>query len=320
MNKLLDPIKYVIDHAEHVQIDEQAIEKYVANFQETKVDHWMKACPFSYHALPNMEDEIDRWFLADAMAFCFWGYPTKWTVEYQSQKIDGWWALLAALQCNLEKKTELLDGNYLASMSEAEARVLLAGVPEIPLLKERLMAFRDIGTVLVAKYAGRFHNFLKSSPTDGTEFIYALAKEFPIFQDVSLYKGIDVPFYKKAQLLAHDLVVGFPNSPYARLTGIDELTGEADYKVPALLRKFGILEYSKELAEKVDKRIELPQDSLEEIEIRAGMLWTCHLICEKLKAKKINLDPINLDGILWVQSQTKSGEDKPYHLTLTTNY
>ena len=105
-----------------------------------------------------------------------------------------------------------------------------------------------------------------------------------------------------------------------RINNIDQLPGHADYKIPAILRKLGILIYHKDLVERIDSRIEVPVGSNMEIEIRANMLWATHLICEKLKPKFPEINPVTLDGILWALSQKKSKSGKPYHLTKTVCY
>lgn len=320
MNKLLSSVKYVSENSDHVKINAEAIDQYVLTFEPAAVNHWMKACPFEYRACLSVEDEIDRWFLADAMAYCFWGYPTKWTIKYEGKEIDGWWALLASFQRALEAGTPLLDGEYLASLDKNQAKILFAGEPPIPLLNERLEDFNQIGELLVKNYAGRFHHYLADSLKDATAFIIDLAQKFPTFYDVDHYKGKEVLFYKKAQLFAHDLLIGFAGSKYSHITGADQLTGEADYKVPAILRKLGVLEYSDHLSRLVDSRTILPPRSCEEIEIRANMLVACDMILQKLQPLYPAINALTLDGILWVASQDKSPSDKPYHLTLTRDY
>jgi hypothetical protein len=101
---------------------------------------------------------------------------------------------------------------------------------------------------------------------------------------------------------------------------LEELTGKADYKIPALLRKYGILEYVSELADRVDNRKEITAGSEMEVEIRAHMLWATELISRGLTQRGIKMTPIKLDNVLWVMSQYKSADDRPYHLTLTVNY
>lgn len=320
MNQLLASVQYVVEHSDHVTINQDAIERYTSSFTPNPVGHWIKACPFEYRPCVKIEDEIDRWFLADAMAYCFWGYPSKWTIEYEGKPIDGWWALLAAIQREIEAGSPILEANYLANLDIFQARTLFAGKPEIPLFKDRIEDFNQIGRHLNEKYSGRFCNYLSKSPKDATQFIFNLAQEFPTFYDVSTYKGREVLFFKKAQLLAHDLSAYFSKSGYVSLIGLGQLTGEADYKVPAILRRLGILAYDKELSSKIDNRIIIDVGSAEEIEIRAGMLWACHVIVEKLQKRYPTMNALTLDSMLWVASQDKLPSNKPYHLTMTKAY
>ena len=318
--KWIDIVHHVTSHADHVTVNESALDRYVADFRPISLDHWMKACPFEYRPLPRVEDEVARWFLSDAMAFCFWGYPAKWTTEYQGEKIDGWWGLLAAVQRALESGIPFTDSKYLANLTRTDAQRLFMGVPEIPLFDERVAALRQIGSVLINDYAGHVHSFLAKAPREATRLTLALASTFSTFNDTSPYKGETIPFYKKAQLLVHDLSVGFSDTPYGAITGVDDLIGEADYKIPWQLHKLGILIYDEELSHMINARAPLPVDSAWEVEIRAGMLWAIHLIVEKLQERGVHTNAMTVDGILWVQSQKKTARDEPYHLTLTTDY
>lgn len=319
MNKLLSSAQSVVTSAKQVSVDQAAINRFSQDFQPQQADHWLKACPFTYHALPDRHQELFRWFLEDAMAFCFWGHPKKWTIQYQSKSIDGWWALLAIFQQALENKTPILDPKFLSQLDTAQGKQIFAGEPDIPLLEGRVGALKQIGKQIIDKYDGNFSNFLTIAPKNAIDFVVFLGQEFSIFQDVSTYQGQTVYFYKKAQLFAHDLSVGFPDLADFKLTNLDDLTGEADYKVPALLREFGILNYSPDLAAKVDSRTILPPDSAEEIEIRACMIWAFHLITLELAKRSIQLNALELDVSLWVMSQTHQFKH-PYHLTLTTDY
>ena len=80
------------------------------------------------------------------------------------------------------------------------------------------------------------------------------------------------------------------------------------YKLPQILRKFGILSYNDHLAQKVDAKISLPYGSEEEVEIRANTIWT---------VKYIGNNPIIVNDYLWL---TGRGRDTPYHRTRTTGY
>jgi len=98
------------------------------------------------------------------------------------------------------------------------------------------------------------------------------------------------------------------------------LTACADYKLPQILRKLEILNYSRELAEKVDNKIELKKGCEEEIEIRASTIWTVKFIENELEKKIPKIDSLHVNDHLWLMSQNKSLGDKPYHRIRTTAY
>ncbi len=316
--KILDSIKSVVEQSSFVSIDEEAIDRYVKGFASQEIIHWTKgsnAYPLGYKPQPNKEDEIDFLFLLANQAFCYWGYPQKWTISFRGQNLDGWWANIAAFERAIEQGNNILDGNFLANLTLEKTREIYAGEPEIPLLKERYEMMKKIGEVLVAKYQGHFHNFFEEYRTDAFRMMEGLSTEFAGFYDVPKYKGNSVLFYKKTQVFLTD--VAYFDKP---LPKTDEILGFADYKIPAIMRTLGFLKYSKPLAEKVDNRVELAEASGEEIEIRANMLMASYLTVEKLRPKYPKLNYVDFLGILWLESQDKTKIDKPYHLTKTVYY
>ena len=174
---------------------------------------------------------------------------------------------------------------------------------------------KKIGETLVEKYDGRFHNFFEANKKDVFSLIEAMAREFAGFADVALYKGKEVLFYKKAQLVMTDISNNVEEIPL-----LDELNGMADYKIPAILRQRGVLKYSPGLSQKVDNRVEIPLGTEPEVEIRANLLWACDQIVEKLKTRGIKINACDYENILWIESQDKSKLSKPYHLTKTVFY
>jgi len=313
--KILDSVKKVVDQSSFVSIDEEAINKYVKGFVSTEIVHWNAVYPLGYKPRTKKEDEIDFLFILGNQAFCYWGYPAKWTIEYKGQKLDGWYGHIAAYERALERGMNLLDGEFLAGLTLEKTREIFAGEPEIPLLEKRWEIMKSIGQTLVEKYQGRFHNFFEAHQKDVFELTEAIAAEFAGFNDVPTYKGSEVFFYKKIQLVLIDI-----SQKAETIPNIDDSHGFADYKIPAILRTLGILKYNEELGQKVDNRIELPEASEMEIEIRASMLWACYLIVEKLRTKHPTLNMADFENILWIESQDKAKIDKPYHLTRTVFY
>lgn len=314
--EILNSLQFVSDNSQYVSISREAVERYVANFTPLKTLHWSKIYPLGYQPRKNLEDEIDFNFLIGNQAFCYWSKnPPKWTVEYKNKKLDGWWAAIACFERALEKGVPILDGHYLKEITLKEAEELFDGEPEIPLLRERFEMLKKIGEVLVKNYDSRFHNFLEQASKNSIALTEEIAESFPGFDDTSIYKGRKIYFYKKAQVVVKDLAYFLPD-----IVNIEDLPGTADYKIPAVLRKFGILVYNPELALRVDKREEIEEGSEMEIEIRANQLQAVQEIWKEIRLKYPEISPIILHEILWIQSQEKGFLDKPYHLTRTIYY
>jgi len=320
LTKILNSLSFVVKNSSFVSISDQAIKLYCDNFQPVQLKHWSEIYPLTYKPKAIPEEELDFLFLIGSQAFFFWGYPNKWTIQYKNQSLDGWWALVASFDRAIERKLPILDGKFLANLSLKEVAHIFEGTPEIPLLKERQKILNNIGQVLVSKYNGRFYNFFKQKKRDAVSLISTLSSEFYGFDDIVEYKDSKIYFFKKAQLVVADIHSVFNGKGYGSISGVEKLPGHADYKIPMILRKLGILVYNQELSDFVDNRVEIKQGSEMEVEIRVNMLWATHLICKKLKVKYPKISSTILSGVLWNQSQKKDKNDKPYHLTKTIYY
>jgi hypothetical protein len=118
----------------------------------------------------------------------------------------------------------------------------------------------------------------------------------------------DTGFYKRAQIAAHDLfLAGVADYP-----DIDRLTIFADNLVPHVLRHYGVLTYSDELAARVDAGEELLQGSLEEAEIRA-----CAVHAGEALSARFGVPPATLDNWLWNRGVELDGRT---HVTRTVYY
>jgi hypothetical protein len=95
----------------------------------------------------------------------------------------------------------------------------------------------------------------------------------------------------------------------------------ADYRVPQILREMEILEYSKQLSEKIDNKVELLHGSIEEIEIRAATIISVEKIKNKLiEAGMKNVLSIEIDIYLWENGEKIKDKAKPHHRTLSIFY
>ncbi len=318
MNLILKSIKPVIRKSEHVRINKQKIVEFCEKFDHKDVRHWMDDMPYNISKLNNY-DKLNFLLVFNCNSFCYWGNP-KWTISYKGKEFDGAWGMLASIGKAVDNKKPILYPRYLAKISEEDFGKILEGNCEIPLFQERLKILREIGQVLNKKYEGEFRNLVRAAKGDVVKLVKLIVKEFPSFNDYAIYKGKKVYFYKRAQLLVGDIYQSFKGKEYGNLKNIKSLTACADYKLPQMLRKFGILEYSKDLAEKVDKKIQIKKGSEEEVEIRANTIWAIELIKKELKKDFPSIDSVHVNDHLWLLSQTKNPKDKPYHLTKTIFY
>lgn len=320
MKAILNSIKPVIKKATSVKINKQAI----LDFSKTVTSEDIDGSIYNNETIlrdVSEEEHIAYAVVFNSLNFCFWGEP-KWTVTIDGKNYDGSFGLLRALNKAIKDGVQLLNPTYLSKLTDRELAKILAGNVEIPLFKERLRLLNKLGKDVISKFSGSFTNIIKKGSGNASKIVEVLVTDLPeIFNDVANYHGHEIKFYKRAQLVpAHLFDLRRLNLLSINLTGYDELTTFADYKVPQLQRKFGILEYSKDLAKKIDSKIEIPAGSDEEIEIRASTIWAVELTTRELKKKFPQANAARVDGIFWFRGQVKSPDDKPYHRTRTIWY
>lgn len=320
MNQVLSSVKVAIGKSRNVHINSSAITEFLKSVSDSDFND----SEFQDETIlrdASEEQQIAFSVLYNSINFCYWGEP-KWTVTIKESKFDGSAGMLRALKTGIESGFPLLDPKYLANIPENDLQKVLSGNVEIPLFRERLQILRDLGKGVQENFSGSFTAITDKGNNDALEIVKVLVEILPtIFKDETTFFGETVKFYKRAQLVpAHldDLskfgLIG------RKISRIDELTAFADYKVPQLLRKFGILEYSDGLANKVDSKIEIPSGSEEEIEIRINTIWAVELITRIAKKKFSQATPAKIDGVFWFRGQVKSPDDKPYHRTRTIWY
>jgi hypothetical protein len=152
------------------------------------------------------------------------------------------------------------------------------------------------------------------------DLVLLLAKSFPSFNDIALYQGRTIHFYKRAQLLALDLWSTFGGTSWGRFADLHELTAFADYKLPQVLRHLGIISYTPGLAERIDSLIPLAAGSPEEVEIRAATVWSVEWLRRALLERGLETTSAQLDSWLWNLGQEQLYREKPYHRTRTIFY
>lgn len=318
MNKILETTKFVVDNSENVKINHDKVIEFSKNFNHGNLPHWLSASPVSYSHLNN-KDKLNFLLVFNSTSFCYWGEP-KWTIEYGSEKYDGSWAMVASIMRAIGEGRPILDAKYRATVSREDYQEILRGNTEIPLFEERWNITKSVALTLLQDYNGDFGELIESVKGDVSKLLDLITSKFAAFADTAMYQGKTIYFCKRAQLLIEDIYQSFAGEGYGVLTGIDEITACADYKLPQSLRRLGILSYGEDLAKRIDNLVQIPRGSVEEVEIRANTIWAVEAIKEELKKDSKNFSSSAINDHLWLVGQVKNADDKPYHRTLTTAY
>lgn len=290
-----------------------------------------------YHFFDGTERTANWLLLLDALNFCFWAEKgqARWQVEYRGETLDGYWAEAAALTRAVEEGYPLWDARYLSDLSREDLAHILRGSAAkdgeeeeggqepvtIPLFEERLANAREVGRVLLERYNGQFANAIKEAGGSAVRLVLLLAEHFPSFRDIASYRLHEVRFLKRAQICVADVHGAFGGKRWGTFHDLDRLTVFADYKLPQILRHFGVLEYHPSLAKRVDAMELLATGSEEEIEIRAATIWACELLRQAMDKQEGReaISAAEIDARLWLLSQNIT-DMRPYHRVRTIYY
>ena len=269
---------------------------------------------------------MDHTMVVNILNFAFTDFNTgqKFETEYQGRIWSDSEAMVACMHRAIKEGVPFLDGYYLSEITKTDLAGIFKGSIEIPMLDERIACLHEVGRTLAERYDGKWHNFiLDCSPRlfdQGNGVLERLSYEFPRFHDVSNYKGQQVQIFKLAQLGLWTLHLHLGHTGFWALKDADQFTAFADYIVPVAFKVMGIFEYETSLENRINKLVEIPRDSDEEIEIRAHSLYAAALLTDALNERRSGLPPLvvpQVDYRLW---KTYHATHHAHHLTKTIMY
>ena len=306
-NEIIESNKYVIENAKYIQINKDEIKKFANGIQEVNIKNWLYNSP--YNLLDeNVETIITFLLYFEAIDFSFWGSP-KWQIETSNGKEDGSMALMyAMLRYIRENKT-------FDNLTKENFKEYLKGNVEIPLFEERFKIIKNVNKVVNERFGGDFYNAIYNLTNDEELFKFII-DNFEDFKDIRTYEGKTIYFYKLAQLLTSDILHIREKKENIKVD-YSHLVGCSDYKILQGLRALNLVKYNEELANIVDNKIEIKENSKYEVEIRATVIYVIDEI-KRLLNNKVNA--IELNDYIWLMSKNKELPKRPYHLTRTTNY
>ena len=187
------------------------------------------------------------------------------------------------------------------------------------LMQHFATALNDLGRYLLDCFNGNFAALAEAAESSA-ERLVQLLKEMPYFNDVELYDGIEVPFYKRAQIAVADLSIAFKGRKWGHFNDLDQLTIFADNLVPHVLRMDGVLIYEESLIERIAAGTLIPAGSGEEVEIRACAVQAAELVKNEIRKTGRTINSPDLDNFLWNRGQQPDYKAVPRHRTRCVFY
>ncbi len=317
-------LRPVIENSRDVRTHPEKIREVAAWMAYEELPMPNLAVPFGLEKTPDIA--MDFIMVANTIDTAFTDFKThvKFQIDYKGEHLSDSEAMFGCLKRAMDNGIPILDGKFLAKITRADMGKIFAGNMEIPMLEEKMNLFRDVGAGLAAKYDGRYYNFIRSCPPrlydNGKGLVERLAAEFPRYNDVSLYDGHEIKFYKLTQLGYWQIYSGLVSTGAFKLEDPQKMTAFADYIVPVALRVMGITSYSPALEQAINSYQLIPRDSRQEIEIRAHCLYATALLTDEINQLRPADQQIiipQIDARFWTHFHTTTW---PHHLTRTIMY
>jgi Queuosine salvage protein len=288
----------VAARARHVGIARDAIPAYARSLDSAQAPD--APDPDTHFVGGSLEDRAAYTITLDAINFGSGWFPTL----HKRGGRSGYLTVAAGLRDRFIKLGPWRPRD-LARVEAPEIAAWLGEDPTHELMGLFAASLRELGERL-----GR-HGYLAIARADGAVDLAERMARWPTWRDVSVHDGEEVPFFKRAQILAADLVL----AGVADYPDLDRLTMFADNLVPHVLRLDGVLRFDPGLVERIARGELLEHGSPEEVEIRA-----CAVHAVELLSAECGVAPHRLDALLWNRGQMPRYKRDPRHRARTTAY
>ena len=295
-----------------------------------------------YASEENESDTCQYLLCVDAINFCFWpdhdqvsctaaAATAKETLRLEYEHIS------RGLKRAMERDVKSLSAQNLQKMTGERLREMIGWERQLPLEEARVKRLIEIGRGLDEKYEGSALKLIERAEKSAVKLVELVVDAFPGFKDMCLHIGEvregqflsnEVWFLKRAQIFVADTWGALKGKGAGEFHDIEELTTFADYRVPVVLREFGVINYDSELLCKtVDEKETLPMGCEMEVEIRSATVQAVERIKDALNAKYAKsvgdeCVSICIDWWLWDLGEKRRDDEvwRPHHRTRTTYY
>jgi hypothetical protein len=272
----------------------------------------------AHHATGTVADTVAFQLTLDTINFGSGYFPHL----RKRPSMSGYFTVASSLKERWERNGPL-SGAELRAIDTRDCAVLFGQEgnegPAQELMALFAQALNDLGVWLGTRYDDNPLGPIEDAGQSADRLV-ELVSEMPLFRDVAIYDGTEVPLYKRAQILIADLAIAFAGQGPGSFRDLDRLTIFADNLVPHVLRVDGLLAYDPELLGRIERGELIPAGSPQEVEIRALAVHAVERIAAELRASGVPVTARELDYILWNRGSGEEYKTLPRHRTRTVFY
>ncbi|MFZ0041707.1 MAG: queuosine salvage family protein [Solirubrobacteraceae bacterium] len=287
-----------------MRIETEVIDAYSASLPLSAPP--AKDDPHASQALASREQRAAFWLTLDAINFGSGWFPTLRKPPGRS----GYQTISGALREHAAQRGPW-TASELTELDTEEVAGVLHQDPDHELMGLYAASLRDLGEHVSAEPGASFSDVVDSASGSAVALARRLGT-WSCFADCSRYGSLEVPFLKRAQIVAADLA----RAGAASFDDLNGLTMFADNLVPHVLRLDGVLAFDAELVSRIDREQPIEHGSPEEVEIRACALHAVELIV----AARPKATAAQVDQLLWERGQQPSYKAVPRHRARCTAY
>jgi len=309
----------------HVCVSDDAINVFAKGLsqEDLRMPTWLDD-PWMFEGHP---EEVITWLVTyNAINFSYWPDPgeKRWWTTVNGEEVgkdDEALGVMAVIGESIRNGVPFHDWKWLSQLEEDELSAILAPAPKagkIPLLRERLEALHDLAGARI-KYGGPVSLF-ESCGRSVAKFVNSLVESCPKWKDVGQYAGIEVSFNKRAWLCGAMIHARLNHDHHRRFTDSQTIPVFADYRLPQVLRRVGVMTLSDDLSARIEQCQPVGAGSPEEVALRAAVVAACFRIQDALHKHGRETQLMNIDHMLWRDAVANDESNPPFHRTRTTAY